>query len=80
MVKINQKFEFHEILDLESILPKSDSLNLSQNNFMKTDSQDNNQKEKIAVTNRYHLHSILVHRGTVDAGHYFAYIKPSLDD
>jgi len=28
----------------------------------------------------YHLHSILIHRGTLGAGHYFAFIRPSLDD
>jgi ubiquitin carboxyl-terminal hydrolase 7 len=30
--------------------------------------------------NRYHLHSILVHRGTANSGHYYAFIKPSLND
>lgn len=28
----------------------------------------------------YHLHSILVHRGTQDSGHYYAFIRPELDD
>ena len=32
------------------------------------------------VTNRYHLHSILIHRGTLDYGHYYAYIRPNLDE
>ena len=26
------------------------------------------------------MHSILVHRGTANSGHYYAFIKPSLDD
>lgn len=28
----------------------------------------------------YHLHSILVHRGSINSGHYFAFIKPSLEE
>jgi len=60
MTKINQKFQFQEILDLEPILPK-------------------NEKPSSSI-NRYHLHSILVHSGTMNQGHYFAYIKPNLDD
>lgn len=28
----------------------------------------------------YHLHSILVHRGGVGAGHYFAFIRPSIEE
>ena len=30
--------------------------------------------------NRFYLHSILVHRGTVDYGHYYAFIRPNIDD
>ena len=26
------------------------------------------------------MHSILIHRGTLGAGHYFAFIKPTIDD
>lgn len=32
------------------------------------------------VRNFYHLHAILIHRGGVGAGHYFAFIRPSLED
>ena len=32
------------------------------------------------MVNRYHLHSILVHRGTLDYGHYYAFIRPHIDD
>lgn len=28
----------------------------------------------------YHLHSILVHRGGIGAGHYYAFIRPTLED
>lgn len=60
------KFEFKDVLDLESLLP-------------------NSPKEKSEITgaevvNKYHLHSILVHRGTANAGHYYAFIKPTLED
>lgn len=32
------------------------------------------------MVNRYHLHSILIHKGTVDFGHYYSFIRPHLDD
>lgn len=32
------------------------------------------------VVNQYHLHSILVHRGNMDSGHYYAFIRPGMDD
>jgi ubiquitin C-terminal hydrolase len=32
------------------------------------------------VTNRYHLYSILVHRGTLDYGHYYSFIRPNITD
>ena len=35
---------------------------------------------KQGVKNLYHLHSILIHRGTLEDGHYFAFIRPSLED
>jgi ubiquitin carboxyl-terminal hydrolase 7 len=28
---------------------------------------------------RYSLHSVVVHKGTVNQGHYFAFIKPEVD-
>lgn len=66
MAKINSQFKFGEILDLDAILPQE--VNQSQAVFSQ-------QKRNV-----YHLHSILIHRGTLGAGHYFAFIKPSLDD
>ena len=30
--------------------------------------------------NRYHLHSIIVHNGTIDSGHYYTFIRPTLED
>ena len=32
------------------------------------------------MVNRYHLHSILIHRGTTDCGHYYSFIRPHIDD
>ena len=31
-------------------------------------------------SNKYHLHSILIHKGQVNFGHYYAFIRPNLDD
>jgi ubiquitin carboxyl-terminal hydrolase 7 len=42
-------------------------------------SQNHNVGKK-GVKNLYHLYSILIHRGTLGAGHYFAYIKPTTED
>jgi len=82
MAKNNQKFEFKDILDLESVLPK-ESNQSSQNQInrlsQRTSSQICSQKNE-KVVNRYHLQSILIHRGTVDFGHYYAFIRPHLDD
>lgn len=70
MVKNNQYFSFQEKLDLESILSKAtrDKRPLSQS--CSTD----------GILNQYHLHSILVHQGTIDHGHYYAFIRPGVDD
>ena len=32
------------------------------------------------VANRYRLLSILIHRGTVNSGHYYAFISPNITD
>jgi ubiquitin carboxyl-terminal hydrolase 7 len=32
------------------------------------------------INNKYHLHSILIHKGTLNYGHYYAFIRPNLDD
>ena len=38
------------------------------------------KEQEAKVENKYHLHSILVHRGTINAGHYYAFIKPTMED
>jgi ubiquitin carboxyl-terminal hydrolase 7 len=60
------KFEFGDVLDLETLLP-----NPPKGKSEITDTE---------IVNKYHLHSILVHRGTANAGHYYAFIKPTLED
>ena len=32
------------------------------------------------MKNVYHLHAILVHRGGIGSGHYYAFIRPNLED
>ena len=71
MKKINSLFRFDEILDLDAILPKE--VNMSQAAYSQF---SQNQDSR----NIYHLHSILIHRGNLAAGHYYAFIKPSLED
>jgi ubiquitin carboxyl-terminal hydrolase 7 len=62
MEKINTELKFEETLDLDEIF-----------DFAEAD-EDNPPPKK---RNLYHLHSILMHRGTLNFGHYFAYIRPS---
>eukprot|EP00347_Sterkiella_histriomuscorum_P012213 403369461 len=71
MAKINTRLRFEETLDLDSVLPQE--VQMSQNPY--------SQYSQTSKTNNlYHLHSILIHRGGIGAGHYFAFIRPSLDD
>ena len=68
MVKNNQRFEFKEMLDLEHILSTTDNQNYLE------------LKDPKAPPYKYHLHAILVHRGIIDAGHYYAFIRPNMTD
>ena len=58
MMKINERFDIEEVLDLDDLLEFDES-------------SDKN------IRNLYHLHSIVMHKGSVNAGHYFAYIRNS---
>jgi ubiquitin carboxyl-terminal hydrolase 7 len=70
MMKKNDQFRFAEILDMDSVLPEETNQSQAATVYHK--------KGKAASRNLYHLHSILIHRGTLGAGHYFAFIRPSL--
>ena len=65
MMKKNDPFRFCEVLNLDDTLPE-------ETNYSQVASKHRPAK------NLYHLHSILIHRGTLGAGHYFAFIRPSL--
>ena len=61
MVKIHDRYEFPEELDLDVgdrkyLVPESDK----------------------SVRNKYKLHSVLVHSGGINGGHYYAFVKPNL--
>ncbi|KAI0021876.1 hypothetical protein F4780DRAFT_778150 [Xylariomycetidae sp. FL0641] len=58
MMKINDRFEFPERLDLEPYLEK-----------------DADKTEPWT----YKLHGVLVHSGDLNAGHYYAFLKPNKD-
>ncbi|KAI1326876.1 cysteine proteinase [Xylariaceae sp. FL0255] len=58
MMKINDRFEFPEKLDLEPFLEKD---------------ADKSQPWI------YKLHGVLVHSGDLNAGHYYAFLKPNKD-
>ncbi|KAI1639746.1 hypothetical protein F4809DRAFT_73853 [Biscogniauxia mediterranea] len=58
MMKINDRFEFPETLDLEPYLER-----------------DADRSEPWI----YKLHGVLVHSGDLNAGHYYAFLKPNKD-
>ena len=58
MMKINDRFEFPETLDLEPFLEK-----------------DADKSESWT----YKLHGVLIHSGDLNAGHYYAFLKPNKD-
>lgn len=58
MMKINDRFEFPDVLDLTPYLD-----------------QDADKTEPWT----YKLHGVLVHSGDLNAGHYYAYLKPNKD-
>lgn len=59
MAKINSRFEFPEMLDLDADGRK----------YLTADSDPN-------VRNLYKLHSVLVHSGGINGGHYFVFVQP----
>ncbi len=61
MVKINDRYEFPEELDLDA----------GDGKYLTPDADR-------SVRNKYLLHSVLVHSGGVNGGHYYAFIRPSL--
>jgi len=66
MIKINEFFEFYEEINLQKYMYKN-NLNNNLNN------DPNNE-------NTYSLHSVVVHKGSPNSGHYYAYIKPTTED
>ena len=61
MVKINDRYEFPEELDLDA----------GDGKYLTPDADR-------SVRNKYLLHSVLVHSGGVNGGHYYAFIRPTL--
>ncbi len=61
MVKINDRYEFPEVLDLDA----------GDGKYLTPDADR-------SVRNKYLLHSVLVHSGGVNGGHYYAFIRPTL--
>lgn len=61
MVKINQRYEFPEHLDLDR----------DGHKYLTKDSA-----REGAASNSYSLYSVLVHSGGVHGGHYYAFIRP----
>lgn len=80
MLKINSIFKFGDTLDIDAILPQETNDMSQQLSTPYSQVNRNSKKRDAGVKNLYHLHSILIHRGTLGAGHYFAFIKPTMED
>lgn len=80
MLKINSIFKFGDTLDIDAILPQETNDMSQQLSTPYSQVNRNSKKRDVGVRNLYHLHSILIHRGTLGAGHYFAFIKPTMED
>jgi len=65
MDKINDFFQFYDEINLSPYKAR----NINQDN----EAMENSREES------YSLHSIVVHKGNINNGHYFAYIKPYID-
>jgi ubiquitin carboxyl-terminal hydrolase 7 len=64
MIKINDRYEFPEELDLDKMQPDGSGPAYLAHTH------------KGGVRNRYRLLAVLVHSGGVHGGHYYAYIRP----
>ena len=65
MLKVNSRCEFGDELDFDKILKKSYNYQLQSNSI-----------EETPQPMLYHLHAILIHSGSLNAGHYFCFIRP----
>lgn len=65
MVKINEYFEFYDELNLDKYMYE----NITENS-----------NKKDVNENLYVLHSVVVHKGSANSGHYYAFIKPTVED
>ncbi len=72
MEKINEMFEFPDQLILDNYVTNKDS------NSKGTD--ERRQENKPIVNYHYSLYSVVVHKGTIDRGHYYAFMKPENGD
>jgi ubiquitin carboxyl-terminal hydrolase 7 len=64
MVKINDRYEFYDDLDLDKLNKDNETSAYLSANADKT------------VKNKYKLLAVLVHSGGVHGGHYFAFVRP----
>lgn len=62
---------------MESLLPKNSHLNLSQQQQSQDNIYDNDNVHNIP--NYYKLLAILVHRGSLNYGHYYSFIRPDIE-
>jgi ubiquitin carboxyl-terminal hydrolase 7 len=77
MVKINDHYEYYDEINLSKYIEKNtnkDIFNLNHNEI-----ENNNLNNENLNDNIYTLHSVVVHQGNATSGHYYAYIKPSIN-
>lgn len=73
MVKIHDRFDFEEEINLSSFL---DSSPIETSNVCDSLDKDLITKSKQDKDHIYVLHSVVIHRGGSEGGHYYSYVNP----
>jgi len=86
MVKVNDRFEFpteinlRPFLTLDSDLPSSSNADSPSSVESKSESASDASRVVVDMNDpnnsTYDLYAVLVHNGTLNAGHYYSYIRP----
>ena len=84
--KINDYYEFYPVIDLRYLKKRKKETKKKGEKSQRSHRspfprkflpENENQEENQQISTVYHLHAVLVHSGTIDGGHYYAYIRPT---
>ncbi|KAM0672586.1 ubiquitin-specific protease ubp15 [Ordospora colligata] len=69
--KVNDYFEYPDVLDMKQFVDEPEEIVDEQ----RIDGLEESKNENRANMNEYELYSVVVHRGDVEEGHFYAYLK-----